>query len=59
MRNRSPEAFAMRSRLRWQCIDCSGACNLDEALAEHVEKLVKALCPVSLKFRLKSEISGE
>ena len=42
MRNRSPEAFAMRSRLRWQCIDCSGACSLDEALAEHVEKLVKA-----------------
>ena len=38
----SPEAFAMRSRLRWQCIDCSGACSLDEALAEHVEKLVKA-----------------
>ena len=38
----SPEAFAMRTRLRWQCIDCSGACSLDEVLAEHVEKLVKA-----------------
>ncbi|CAE7334095.1 unnamed protein product [Symbiodinium sp. CCMP2456] len=38
----SPEAFATRSRLRWQCIDCSGTCRLDEALAEHVEKLVKA-----------------
>ena len=38
----SPEAFAMRSRLQWQCIDCSGACGLDEALADHVEKLVKA-----------------
>ncbi|CAE7637987.1 ANKRD50 [Symbiodinium sp. CCMP2456] len=42
MTNWSPEAFAMRSRLRWQCIDCSGACNLDTALAERVEKLVKA-----------------
>ena len=42
MTNWSPEAFAMRSRLRWQCIDCSGTCSLDEALAEHVEKLVKA-----------------
>ena len=42
MTNWSPEAFATRSRLRWQCIDCSGACSLDEALAEHVEKLVKA-----------------
>jgi len=42
MTNWSPEAFAMRSRLRWQCIDCSGTCRLDEALAEHVEKLVKA-----------------
>ena len=40
--NWSPEAFAMRSRLQWQCIDCSGACSLDEALAEHVEKLVEA-----------------
>jgi len=42
MKHWSPEAFAMRSRLHWQCIDCSGACSLDEALAEHVEKLVKA-----------------
>ena len=42
MTNWSPEAFATRSRLRWQCIDCSGACSLDEALAEHVEKLVEA-----------------
>ncbi|CAE6958596.1 unnamed protein product [Symbiodinium sp. CCMP2592] len=42
MTNWSPEAFAMRSRLRWQCIDCSGACSLDLSLAEHVEKLVKA-----------------
>ncbi|CAE7238392.1 unnamed protein product [Symbiodinium sp. CCMP2592] len=40
--NWSPEAFAMRSRLRWQCIDCSGACSLDAAFAAHVEKLVKA-----------------
>ncbi|CAE7588513.1 KIDINS220 [Symbiodinium sp. CCMP2592] len=38
----SPEAFATRSRLQWQCIDCSGACSLDEAMAEHVEKLVEA-----------------
>ncbi|CAE6940022.1 KIDINS220 [Symbiodinium sp. CCMP2592] len=42
MTNWSPEAFAMRSRLRWQCIDCSGACSLDDAMAEHVEKLVEA-----------------
>ncbi|CAE7816722.1 unnamed protein product [Symbiodinium sp. CCMP2592] len=42
MTNWSPEAFAMRSRLRWQCIDCSGACSLDAAFAAHVEKLVKA-----------------
>ena len=42
MTNWSPEAFAMRSRLRWQCIDCSGACSLDEAFAAHVEKFVKA-----------------
>lgn len=28
--------------MQWQCIDCSGTCSLDEALAEHVEKLVKA-----------------
>ena len=42
MTNWSPEDFAMRSRLRWQCIDCAGHCNLDESLAEHVEKLVKA-----------------
>ena len=42
MTNWSPEAFATRSRLQWQCIDCSGACSLDEALAKHVEKLVKA-----------------
>ncbi|CAE6958636.1 ANKRD50 [Symbiodinium sp. CCMP2592] len=42
MTNWSPEAFATRSRLQWQCIDCSGACSLDEALARHVEKLVEA-----------------
>ncbi|CAE6958645.1 ANKRD50 [Symbiodinium sp. CCMP2592] len=41
MTNWSPEAFATRSRLQWQCIDCSGACSLDEALARHVEKLAK------------------
>ncbi|CAE7634607.1 unnamed protein product [Symbiodinium sp. CCMP2456] len=35
-------AFALRSRLQWQCIDCSGACSLDKALAEHVDTLVKA-----------------
>ena len=40
--NWSPDAFATRSRLRWQCIDCSGACSLDKALAGHVEALVKA-----------------
>ena len=38
----SAEAFVRRSRLQWQCIDCSGACSLDDALAEHVGKLVKA-----------------
>ncbi|CAE6958695.1 unnamed protein product [Symbiodinium sp. CCMP2592] len=38
----SPEFFTARSRLQWQCIDCSGACSLDEAFAEHVEKMVKA-----------------
>ena len=43
MKHWSPQAFAIRSRLRWQCLDCSGACSLDNALAEHVEKLVKAL----------------
>ena len=42
MKHWSAEAFARRSRLQWQCIDCSGACSLDDALAEHVEKLVKA-----------------
>ncbi|CAE7588596.1 unnamed protein product [Symbiodinium sp. CCMP2592] len=42
MTNWSPEAFATRSRLQWQCIDCSGACSLDKALAQHVEKLVEA-----------------
>ena len=42
MKRWSAEAFARRSRLQWQCIDCSGACSLDDALAEHVEKLVKA-----------------
>ncbi|CAE7322938.1 unnamed protein product [Symbiodinium necroappetens] len=42
MRHWSPAAFAQRSRLQWQCIDCSGACSLDQALAEHVEQLVKA-----------------
>ncbi|CAE7588566.1 unnamed protein product [Symbiodinium sp. CCMP2592] len=42
MTNWSPEAFATRSRLRWQCIDCAGHCSLDVALAEHVEKLVEA-----------------
>ncbi|CAE7427820.1 ANKRD50 [Symbiodinium sp. CCMP2592] len=42
MRTWSPAAFATRSRLQWQCIDCSGACSLDRALAEHVRKLVKA-----------------
>jgi len=42
MTNWSPEAFATRSRLRWQCIDCSGDCSLDNALAKHVETQVKA-----------------
>ena len=42
MKHWSAEAFAGRSRLQWQCIDCAGACSLDDALAEHVEKLVKA-----------------
>ncbi|CAE7414601.1 unnamed protein product [Symbiodinium sp. CCMP2456] len=42
MKHWSAEAFARRSRLQWQCIDCSGACSLDEALAEHVQKLVEA-----------------
>ncbi|CAE7892329.1 Kidins220 [Symbiodinium sp. KB8] len=42
MKRWSAEAFARRSRLQWQCIDCSGTCSLDDALAEHVEKLVKA-----------------
>ncbi|CAE7632811.1 ANKRD27 [Symbiodinium sp. CCMP2592] len=42
MTNWSPAAFAKRSRLQWQCIDCSGACSLDEDLAEHVQQLVKA-----------------
>ena len=41
--SRSAEAFARRSRLQWQCIDCAGACSLDDALAEYVEKLVKAV----------------
>ncbi|OLP82814.1 hypothetical protein AK812_SmicGene36496 [Symbiodinium microadriaticum] len=43
MKRWSAEAFARRSRLQWQCIDCSGTCSLDDALAEHVEKLVKAV----------------
>ena len=57
----SPEAFALRSRLRWQCIDCSGACSLDEALAEHVEKLVKAWRdPLSMSLsRLNLEFCKE
>ena len=42
MKHWSAEAFTRRSRLQWQCIDCAGACSLDDALAEHVEKLVKA-----------------
>ncbi|CAE7569173.1 ANKRD50 [Symbiodinium sp. CCMP2456] len=42
MTNWSLEAFATRSLLQWQCIDCSGECSLDEAFAEHVEMRVKA-----------------
>ncbi|CAE7414636.1 unnamed protein product [Symbiodinium sp. CCMP2456] len=54
----SPEAFSMRSRLRWQCIDCSGACTLDEALAEHVEKLAKANVEQDRKNQELCEVVG-
>eukprot|EP00439_Symbiodinium_sp_Y106_P001201 s1725_g1.t1 len=54
----SSEAFAMRSRLRWQCIDCSGACSLDEALAEHVGKLVKAKAEQDRKDQELREVVG-
>eukprot|EP00439_Symbiodinium_sp_Y106_P020339 s6085_g2.t1 len=54
----SPEAFSMRSRLRWQCIDCSGACSLDEALAEHVEKLAKAKAEQDRKDQELCEVVG-
>ncbi|CAE7414653.1 ANKRD50 [Symbiodinium sp. CCMP2456] len=58
MTNWSPEAFAMRSRLRWRCIDCSGACSLDEALAEHMEKLVKAKAEQDLRDHELHEVTG-
>ncbi|CAE7455130.1 unnamed protein product [Symbiodinium natans] len=58
MTNWSPEAFAMRSRLRWRCIDCSGACNLDEALAEHVQELLKAKVEQDRKDRELREVVG-
>ncbi|CAE7604007.1 ANK1 [Symbiodinium sp. CCMP2592] len=65
------KAFMKRSRASWDCVDCPpDACNLDAALAQHIQRMVEAkktqddlnqilFEAVGSKGRIRSEAAAE